>query len=210
MTEMPREKRCSTCHRTQPVTNYSKQSRNKDGLRFCCKSCVSAAYFRDKDKILPKIAEYRKNNQHVRRAYIERNRTRLTEVYRDYVRRNREKVTTRKRLYNKKKRLEPLELCKHRIQNLIRASLNRRQYKKTSRTQQIVGCSYAELLAHLQSTWDNNYPNQLLKWEEVHIDHVVPLASVKTEEDIIKLNHYSNLQLLTAADNLAKSDSLGA
>ena len=41
----------------------------------------------------------------------------------------------------------------------------------------------------------------------VHIDHIVPLSTAYTEEEVYRLNRYSNLQLLRAEDNLAKSDS---
>ena len=33
------------------------------------------------------------------------------------------------------------------------------------------------------------------------IDHIIPLSSGKTEEDIIKLNHYTNLQPLCSRIN---------
>ena len=33
------------------------------------------------------------------------------------------------------------------------------------------------------------------------IDHIVPLSSAKTEEDLIKLNHYTNLQPLCSQTN---------
>lgn len=39
---------------------------------------------------------------------------------------------------------------------------------------------------------------------EWHFDHIIPLASAKTEEELIKLNHYTNFQPLWAEDNLKK------
>ena len=39
---------------------------------------------------------------------------------------------------------------------------------------------------------------------EWHLDHIIPLAIAKTEEEIIKLNHYTNFQPLWAIDNLKK------
>jgi hypothetical protein len=34
-----------------------------------------------------------------------------------------------------------------------------------------------------------------------HIDHKIPISSAKTEEEIIKLNHFSNLQPLCSKYN---------
>mgnify|MGYP002132731409 FL=1 len=45
-------------------------------------------------------------------------------------------------------------------------------------------------------TWDN--------YGDWHIDHIIPLNSAQTEEDLYKLCHYSNLQPLWALDNLKK------
>jgi hypothetical protein len=51
-------------------------------------------------------------------------------------------------------------------------------------------------------TW-NNYSHD--GW---HIDHIVPLSSAKTEEDVIKLCHYSNLQPLWSIDNYKKGNKI--
>ena len=45
-------------------------------------------------------------------------------------------------------------------------------------------------------TWNNR--------SEWHIDHIIPLSSAKTEEELYKLFHYTNLQPLWAKDNLIK------
>jgi hypothetical protein len=43
---------------------------------------------------------------------------------------------------------------------------------------------------------------------EWHLDHIIPLASATTEEEIIKLNHYTNFQPLWAEENLSKGDRI--
>ena len=50
-------------------------------------------------------------------------------------------------------------------------------------------------------SWDNyGKYNGLLNygWD---IDHIIPVSSSKTEEDIIRLNHYTNLQPLCSKIN---------
>ena len=49
-------------------------------------------------------------------------------------------------------------------------------------------------------SWDN--------YGEWHIDHIIPLASATTEEGVLKLYHYSNLQPLWAKDNLSKGSKI--
>ena len=43
---------------------------------------------------------------------------------------------------------------------------------------------------------------------EWHLDHKVPVATAETEEDIIRLNHYTNFQPLWAEDNQSKGAKL--
>ena len=47
----------------------------------------------------------------------------------------------------------------------------------------------------------NNYGD----WQ---VDHITPLASAQTKEDLVKLCHYSNLQPLWAFDNRVKGAKL--
>ena len=47
-------------------------------------------------------------------------------------------------------------------------------------------------------SWDNH--------GEWHIDHITPISYAKTEEDVLKLNHFSNFQPLWEFDNLSKGN----
>ena len=37
-----------------------------------------------------------------------------------------------------------------------------------------------------------------------HIDHIIPLSSAKTIEEVEKLNHYTNLRPMWGSDNIKK------
>jgi len=50
-----------------------------------------------------------------------------------------------------------------------------------------------------------------MNWDNIgewHIDHIIPLSSAETEQEIIKLCHYTNLQPLWAFDNISKGNRL--
>jgi hypothetical protein len=77
---------------------------------------------------------------------------------------------------------------------------------KTAPALEIVGCSIDFLAAHLITSAINRY-GYWLDTEDYHIDHIVPLATAETVDDINRLNHYSNLQLLTPEENQVKGCS---
>jgi hypothetical protein len=78
--------------------------------------------------------------------------------------------------------------------------------KKKKHTMEYVGCDIHVLREHLQKQFNDG-----MTWEnqgEWHIDHIIPLSSVKTEDELYKLCHYKNLQPLWAEDNLKKSNKI--
>jgi hypothetical protein len=78
--------------------------------------------------------------------------------------------------------------------------------KKTQTTFEIIGCTPQELKEHLEKQFVDG-----MGWEnrcEWHIDHIIPLSSAKTEEELYQLCHYTNLQPLWAIDNLKKSNNI--
>ena len=49
-------------------------------------------------------------------------------------------------------------------------------------------------------SWDNR-----IEW---HLDHIIPISLATTEEEIIKLNHYTNFQPLWAEENIRKGNKV--
>ena len=111
--------------------------------------------------------------------------------------------------YEKEKRLNnPIFSMQHRVRCRIIDFIKKNGYSKPSKTQDMLGCDWAKLKAHLESKFVDgmSWANRSM-W---HIDHVLPLSSAKSLEEVVKLCHYTNLQPLWAEDNLRKSDRINA
>jgi hypothetical protein len=132
-----------------------------------------------------------------RKANPERARAQ-TKAWRDA---NREKVRT----WRARRRQEDVQF---RLATVLRARLHNAlcgNFKSGSAVRDL-GCSIAELKAHLESqfepgmTWDN--------WavDGWHIDHIIPLAAfdLTDREQFKQACHYTNLRPLWAAANISK------
>jgi len=167
------------------------------------------------DKIKKDKRLYRENHRdHIAsrdHGYYIQNKDRIVEYNRNYYKENSEKIKTHVYV-RKKKRLktDPLFRFSERIRGLVRNSIKGNGYQKKSKTQEILGCDFKTLQTHLEVSFIENYgilPDEYPD-VEIHVDHIIPVSSAKTEEGIIELNHFTNLQLLFATDNLVKSDKI--
>ena len=72
---------------------------------------------------------------------------------------------------------------------------------------EVLGASPEAAWEYLAKTYEINYGE---KWngQPYEIDHIVPICMAKTREELLKLFHYTNLQMLTAKDNSEKGNSL--
>jgi hypothetical protein len=102
---------------------------------------------------------------------------------------------------------DPLFALKKRLRILVRGSFRKSGYTNfKARTEEIVGISFNEFKLYMESKFVNgmNWDNR----SEWHIDHIVPLSTAKSEQELIALSHYTNLQPLWAVDNLKKGDKI--
>lgn len=109
--------------------------------------------------------------------------------------------------YNKNRRkTDKLWQLKVNLRCRLNESLKVKRWNKRNSFKEYIGCSQLELKVHLESqfvgnmSWDNYG-----KW---HIDHIIPLSSAKSVEEMYGLSHYTNLQPLWAIDNIIKGDKI--
>lgn len=138
--------------------------------------------------------------QHFNRFYYADGRYKAAQkLYREQ---NAEKYRALDRARGLRVRADPIKRLKSNMRSLINFSLRKGGYTKKSRTHEILGCTWEEFAAHIEKqflpgmTWENRN-----LW---HIDHIVPIATAKTEAEVLALNHFTNLRPLWGPDNLAK------
>jgi hypothetical protein len=145
-------------------------------------------YF-EKNRELNKIkcVKYRNNN-------LEKSRER----YRKWRLNNKEKINS----YN--------QIPIIRLKNSLRSRINELMNKKYNnpRTIDLVGCDYEFLINYIEKKFTEGMSWNTYGYYGWHLDHIIPLSSAKTEEEMCKLCHYTNLQPLWAEDNLKKSNKI--
>lgn len=130
------------------------------------------------------------------------------EYHREYAKRRRALKGTAVRVANaaywrERRRKDPVA----RIKNNMRNRLNKAFRRGRMPTVHLLGCTYQELCAQLEKQFSPG-----MSWENYglwHVDHRVPLASATSEEEVLRLCHFSNLQPLWASLNQSKGGRIG-
>lgn len=201
------KKKCSKCKVIKKIEYFHKNNSRKDGYSCQCSACQKESSRKSYEKHKLKV-----NNRS--KKWRSKNKENISEYNKKWFSEN-PKYNISRSKYKKewtKKRIETDEVFKFKqaIRRSICSSFNRgkNKFKKESSTSFILGCSIEEFKHYIESkftdgmTFDNHGKNG---W---HLDHIVPLATAKTKEDIIRLNHYTNFQPLWAEDNLKKSNKI--
>jgi transposase-like protein len=167
------------------------------------KERIKQYYQENKERITQKAKQYRQENKGSKKQYAKQWREENKERIKQYIEENKERIN---KYHNKRKQTDPLYKMRCNIRSLIANSMKNKGYTKSSRTYQILGCDFETFKKHIerQFTKGMNWNNHG-KW---HYDHIIPISSAQTEEEVIKLNHYTNFQPLWAEDNIRKSNNI--
>ena len=209
---------CNKCNINHSLNFFPKRKDSKDGHRNECKTCwklKTQEYIKNNPykkqeynkNWLFKVPTYHKEFYSKNKEYFLEKRTRFTNINPNY---NKEYYSNNKQYFSDYTRVKynnnNLYRLSHVIRNRVRQFLKSKNMKKNNPTFDIVGCSPEFLKEHLGKQFIGG-----MSWEnqgDWHIDHIIPLSSAKTEEEVYKLCHYTNLQPLWAEDNLKKSNKI--
>jgi hypothetical protein len=232
-------KMCNKCNLEKDIILFQTIKNNKDGLSYSCKACLkeytSSYYNKNKETLKYKNREYVKNNKenidkYKKDWYLENkedildkskkfyydNKDSKIEYQMNYWLKNKDNIRIRNSNYVKQRRKNDITYklsCN--IKTSIYNSIKCLGYKKESKTFDILGCSFEEFKLYMESkfetwmSWDNHglYNGELnYGWD---IDHITPISSAASQQEILKLNHYTNLQPLCSYTNrYIKKDNL--
>lgn len=182
-------KTCTECKIDKALDDYRNDSRGKFGKEAKCKDCrrkYSKNYYLDNKKYYGDYyKEWSKNNKDKVIAKDEKRKdTKSRKTY----------VSNYKKLRRKE---DELFRIKDNIRNLIYCAFTNKGYNKNSKTMDVLGIDINGLIKHL----NNNDYGFCCGQEGLDVDHITPLSTANNEEDIYKLNHYTNLQLLPSKYN---------
>lgn len=221
---------CRRCGKELPLTLEYFYRNGNSNYQYFCKPCMAIRKKEwasaNKEKIKDYDARKRKERSDEQRSkiasylktYYSENKDKIREqkhkyylAHKEEVRRNHKDNSQRinkckRERENRMYREDPLFRIKKQCRNAIYKSFARKGFVKWQLAEDITGMPVSDLCDYLLKTYLELYGCEWDGKEEVHIDHIVPLATATTEEEVKKLCHYSNLQLLKAFDNLSKHD----
>ena len=217
---------CKKCGTEKELNMFTKNMRNDK-----CKKCISEynkECYIDKDRqyilifnkhfkeeikeynsLLMSIyyKDYRENpNNKIKKSINDKKSKDKNKIYFKeksliYYKENKYKIIAYQKEYkSNRKKYDPTYKLYFNVSSLIRNSFKYVNHRKNSKTADILGCPIKDFKIYLEKQFinDMSWTNHGTYWD---IDHIIPISTALNEADIIRLNHYTNLQPLDSFIN---------
>ena len=227
-------KLCTKCYVEKNVNEFYKTKTGKYGVGSKCKQCT-LKYCKERRAISTKRNRERyRNNENTRllkrlsdKRYFDKNKEKINEYQKLYRLKNSVELSLyNKEWYNKNRALcikksvanlkrlrseNPRVRFSDNLRSLIRSSFYRRGLKKPGKIFNLLGFTPKDLYDYL-SKWLNKPCEHcgvilIENPRNFVIEHITPLCSANSEQEIINLNKLKNLRLLCSGCNLKKISS---
>lgn len=214
---------CTKCKEEKSKALFSKSAKGKDGLASWCKDCYKdyrdsrkektkawqrEYYLKTRNLALMRAKEYRDKNKETiakkQKEYVRANKDRLDKYHAEYRKRNRKEILRKQTEYQRRRYKSDAAFCMiERLRSIMQNALKRKGVAKNQRTIESLGCTAEYFKQHIERqfqpgmTWENR--------GDWHIDHIIPISSASTEEEIYALSHFTNLRPMWAEENRRKA-----
>jgi len=137
------------------------------------------------------------------KKWKQKNKDKVRQYDQRWISKNRDKINAKHRNKYKNNPMHKLMVL-NRV--YIDQLIKRTKYLKIGSCREYLGAEPQQVKDHIEKQflpgmcWENH--------GEWHIDHIIPLSSAKTETELKKLFHYTNLQPLWKIDNLKKNNKI--
>ncbi len=211
------EKICSNCNHKKPINEFY-FAKIANNYKSQCKECEkrrSKLYKKENKEKVDQINKiYRETHREEKRLkdkiWVEKNKEKKKASDKAY----RERTKHIRRIKTKeRKEKDPLFKFKLNVSKLIVKTFKQNNCKKQNKTTEILGCTMIEFKSYIEKQFQpwmnwNNYGMYDPNFKRWQLDHITPISSAKTEEEVLKLNHYTNFQPLDAMENMLKSNKI--
>lgn len=200
----------------EKIAQYSKEynSKNKERRKEYkiknkekIKSQSKIYYQQNKDK----YNQYTDRKKEYNKRYYSLNKDKIKITEKNRYIKNKTKIIQQKNEYVKNRKQKD-HIFKFRVcvRDSISKSFKRGKclFKKNAKTETILGCTIEEFRLYIESKFTEGMSFENHGKNGWHLDHIIPVSIAQTEEEVIKLNHYTNFQPLWAEDNLRKSNKI--
>ena len=154
-----------------------------------------------------KIKEYFQDNKEIlakkKKEYRKLNKEKISIRAKKYRQSHKEQIAKQEKLYKASEHSKEKEKHRRQTDDLFRLKLNTRRAVlrylrdgKSKTTREIIDIDFKEFQDYLQVEYKDG----------MHLDHIIPLKWAINDDEVYTLNHYSNFQIITAEENLIKSD----
>ena len=157
------------------------------------------------------MKQWKEDNKEHLKQYRLKNKDKINETSKTWQKNNKHQSYQNHIRYIKK-RIEEDSFFKfkHVTRSLIKKSFYRADVgcTKKSKSEDILGCTLDFFRDYILSKCPKSVSLKDFHTKGYHIDHIIPISSAKTEEEVLKLCHYTNLQPLWFTENLSKSNKI--
>lgn len=212
---------CSNCKEAKSAEMFSWWSKSRGIREGSCKGCTKIGRDANREELRARskkrsedvrgyckvqyVGEFRLLYQQVARKMwrnLPEAKEKTTKYQAEYNRANRESRSAKRK---ERLQVDPLFKLSTSMRSSVCEAFKRAcrgVFWKEESTINILGCSFEFFASYIASQFTEGMT--LENHGQWHLDHIIPLATAITREDVVRLNHYTNFQPLWAKDNLSK------